>query len=95
MKLYFSRRSEFGSNYRWLEFQVIEDGRVTILVMKPALLAGWNLHEVIIQGEEHWLQMSSQAIVAFKREQPHHRLVPATQEEVASIDRMLAQRVAP
>ena len=52
--------------YAWRQYFVITDGRCAIVEMIPALLGGWRLHRVIVQGSEAWDGMERDAIVGFK-----------------------------
>jgi len=50
----------------FLEYQVIYDGRVVIVEMTRAILAGWNIGKVICQGAADWPDMTRDQIVAWK-----------------------------
>lgn len=52
--------------YPWRQYFVITDGRVAIVEMLPALLAGWKFHRVTIQEGDSWPGMSRDQIVRFK-----------------------------
>lgn len=49
----------------WRQLFVITDRRVAIVEMTPALLGGWCLGRVTIQGADDW-SMDESAIVAWK-----------------------------
>ena len=49
----------------WRHYMVVTDGRVAIVEMVPALLAGWNVRCVTVQGPEAWDGTEAE-IVAWK-----------------------------
>lgn len=60
------RAGDNGRGYKWLQYMVITDNRVAIVHMRPALLAGWNLDRVDVQGDADWQGRSRDSIVAWK-----------------------------
>jgi hypothetical protein len=50
----------------WRQYMVVSDGRVAIVHMTPAIIAGWNFSRVEKQGSADWPNMSREAIVAWK-----------------------------
>ena len=59
--------SEPGARYVWRNLQLIEDGRVTIIDLRQALLAGWNYDRFSVQDGDAWGDMPAESIVAWKR----------------------------
>src|SRR5277367_5283054 len=50
----------------WRQYLVVDDGRVAIVDMAPALWGGWNFRRVDVQGEADWPNMKRDAIVRWK-----------------------------
>lgn len=59
------RASLPGEKYAWLQYAIIEDARVTILEMSPAVF-GWNVKGIVVQGATDWPNMNAEQIRAFK-----------------------------
>lgn len=53
---------------RWRQYSIIDDGKVTIVHMAPAELAGWNIERVEVQDADEWAGMSAAQIVIYKLE---------------------------
>lgn len=49
----------------WRQYLVITDERVAVVEMEPALLSGWNMTKVWVQGAADW-PLSRDRIVAWK-----------------------------
>lgn len=65
MIFYYTRHSTENASYRWKQILKIENEKVTILHLKPALL-GWNFDLFETQSGEHWEGMSAKDILVFK-----------------------------
>ena len=79
--------------YEWLQFIVIgppgTNVPLAVVHMKPALLGGWLFSHVEWQGDEAWLGMAPECVLAWKNQSP--RLVsPGSNSGVASSGALMA-----
>lgn len=72
----------------WKHILVIQDNRVALLDMVPAMF-GWNLREITIQGDAEWCGMTREQIVAFKLNQGDTCIRPADASEIEFAKRKL------
>jgi len=63
----------------WKQILIIRDNAVTIVEMKPALLCGWNIERVTVQGEDDWCGMSASSIRAHIVDSGSRNMGSATQ----------------
>ena len=73
---------------RWKHILVIQDDRVTILHMVPAMF-GWNTAKIDVQGHDEWCGMTREQIVAFKLNQGDTCIRPADASEIEFAKRKL------
>jgi hypothetical protein len=67
MKATIIAREGKDPRYPWKQFFIVGDERVIVVEMTPALLAGWNIARVSVQGPTDWPSMSHDTILAWKR----------------------------
>lgn len=68
---------------QWRQVLAIADGHVFLFELVPALLGGWNLHSLSIQGESDWGSQTADQIAAWKVQQkPVDPCVVETTEQV-------------
>jgi len=60
----FQRSGKYG-NCKWRQLHLVEDGAVTTLELKPALLDGWRVTELRKSAGDDWPGMSAEAIAHY------------------------------
>lgn len=81
-----------GRRTAWRQYLVIYDapdgGRLVIVEMTPALVAGWNFGRVTVQGNAEWPGMDAARIVAWKAVN-HPEARPVSLEDLAGFGHRL------
>jgi len=83
----------------WRHYQIVRDGRVTLIEMRRAEIAGWRVRAVSTQGAECWGDMTANAIVAWKRgasANDDHAMISDAHEldTVLAMERVHAERAS-
>jgi hypothetical protein len=84
VKIYVFRRDSLAdSKLKWRQYVIVRDRSVVVIDMRPALLAGWNVHWIARQGAADWMDWDADRIRADKMANDYGevRLQPVEGEE--------------
>lgn len=89
--------NEVGSRYVWRQLFLIEDARVTVIHLEPALLGGWRFQRFDVQEGDAWPDMTAAEIVEWKtvaaQTVPHELVSP--EQTARAIDWLREQGWSP
>ena len=86
------KREGSSTGYQWLQFLVIEDAKVFVVDMKPAILSGWNYDRVELQQGDDWAGMTAEEIIAWKEYQYPGDLIPCDPAQAESVLAHLSEK---